>query len=212
MYELFLKGGIIMYPIAFCSILALGIFLERLWNLREKKIIPKDFLIEVEDLINRRKIHEAMIVCRRDKSSMSSIIFEGIRNFNQSREALKDAVEGVGRQEAAKLERYVGIVGTVASIAPLLGLLGTVTGMIKAFNVISMQGVGNPGSLAEGISEALITTAAGLIVAIPAYVMYRYLISKVDRIIMTMEKYSMHMVDLLEEKKQASSGMEGTLL
>ncbi len=205
MYELFLKGGIIMYPIAFCSILALGIFLERLWNLRERKIIPKDFLIEVEDLINRRKIHEALILCRRDRSSMANIIFEGIRNFNQGREAVKDTVEGIGRQEAAKLERYVGVVGTVASVSPLLGLLGTVTGMIKAFNVISVQGVGNPGSLAEGISEALITTAAGLIVAIPAYVMYRYLISKVDRIILTMEKYSMHLVDLLEEKGRTAS-------
>jgi biopolymer transport protein ExbB len=200
MYELFLKGGIIMYPIAFCSVLALGIFLERVWKLREKKIIPKDFLIEVEDLISRRKIHEAMILCRRDKSSMASIIFEGIKNYNQGRDAVKDAVEGIGRQEAAKLERYVGVVGAVASISPLLGLLGTVTGMIKAFNVISVQGVGNPASLAEGISEALITTAAGLIVAIPAFVMYRYLTSKVDRLVLTMEKYSLHLVDLMEEK------------
>jgi len=200
MYELFLNGGFLMYPIAFCSVLALGIFLERLWNLREKKIIPKDYLIEVEDLINRRKIHEAMILCRRDSSSMAAIIFEGIRNFNRGREAVKDAVEGIGRQEAAKLERYVGVVGTVAAISPLLGLLGTVTGMIKAFNVISTHGVGNPSSLAGGISEALITTAAGLIVAIPAYVMYRYLMSKVDRIILSMEKYSLHLVDLLEEK------------
>jgi biopolymer transport protein ExbB len=200
MYELFLNGGFLMYPIAFCSVLALGIFLERLWNLREKKIIPKDYLIEVEDLINRRKIHEAMILCRRDSSSMATIIFEGIRNFNRGREAVKDAVEGIGRQEAAKLERYVGVVGTVAAISPLLGLLGTVTGMIKAFNVISTHGVGNPSSLAGGISEALITTAAGLIVAIPAYVMYRYLMSKVDRIILSMEKYSLHLVDLLEEK------------
>ena len=200
MYELFLKGGIIMYPIAFCSVLALGIFLERVWKLRGKKIIPKDFLIEVEDLISRRKIHEAMILCRRDKSSMASIIFEGIKNYNQGRDAVKDAVEGIGRQEAAKLERYVGVVGAVASISPLLGLLGTVTGMIKAFNVISVQGVGNPASLAEGISEALITTAAGLIVAIPAFVMYRYLTSKVDRLVLTMEKYSLHLVDLMEEK------------
>ena len=200
MYELFLNGGFLMYPIAFCSVLALGIFLERLWNLREKKIIPKDYLIEVEDLINRRKIHEAMILCRRDSSSTATIIFEGIRNFNRGREAVKDAVEGIGRQEAAKLERYVGVVGTVAAISPLLGLLGTVTGMIKAFNVISTHGVGNPSSLAGGISEALITTAAGLIVAIPAYVMYRYLMSKVDRIILSMEKYSLHLVDLLEEK------------
>jgi len=200
MYELFLKGGIIMYPIAFCSVLALGIFLERLWKLREKKVIPKDFLIEVEDLISRRKLHEALILCRRDKSSMASIIFEGIRNYSQGREAVKDAVEGVGRQESAKLERYVGVVGAVASISPLLGLLGTVTGMIKAFNVISVQGVGNPASLAEGISEALITTAAGLIVAIPAFVMYRYLISKVDRLVLTMEKYSLHLADLMEEK------------
>ena len=204
MYELFLNGGFLMYPIAFCSVLALGIFLERLWSLRERKIIPKDYLIAVEDLIGRRKIHDAMILCRRDNSSMAAIIFEGIRNSSRGREAVKDAVEGIGRQEAAKLERYVGVVGTVAAISPLLGLLGTVTGMIKAFNVISTNGVGNPSSLAGGISEALITTAAGLIVAIPAYVMYRYLMSKVDRIILSMEKYSLHLVDLLEEKNHLS--------
>jgi biopolymer transport protein ExbB len=135
---------------------------------------------------------------------MAAIIFEGIRNSTHGREAVKDAVEGIGRQEAAKLERYVGVVGTIAAISPLLGLLGTVTGMIKAFNVISTHGVGNPSSLAGGISEALITTAAGLIVAIPAYVMYRYLMSKVDRIILSMEKYSLHLVDLLEERNNLS--------
>ena len=198
MYDFVVKGGVLMIPIALCSIVALAIFLERLWSLRRSKVIPRDFLIEIEDLIRREKIPEAVTRCRKDNSSMANIIVAGIRNFGKRREIVKESIEEIGRREAATLERYINVVGTIAAISPLLGLLGTVFGMIKAFNVISIQGVGNPSSLAGGISEALITTAAGLVVAIPTFVLYRYLANKADALIVEMEEHSIRMVDLLK--------------
>jgi len=198
MYDFVVKGGVLMIPIALCSIIALAIFLERLWSLRRSKVTPRDFLIEIEDLIRREKIPEAVTRCRKDNSSMANIIVAGIRNFGKRREIVKESIEEIGRREAATLERYINVVGTIAAISPLLGLLGTVVGMIKAFNVISIQGVGNPSSLAGGISEALITTAAGLVVAIPTFVLYRYLANKADALIVEMEEHSIRMVDLLK--------------
>lgn len=198
MYDFVVKGGVLMIPIALCSIIALAIFLERLWSLRRSRVIPRDFLIEIEDLIRREKIPEAVTRCRKDNSSMANIIVAGIRNFGKRREIVKESIEEIGRREAATLERYINVVGTIAAISPLLGLLGTVVGMIKAFNVISIQGVGNPSSLAGGISEALITTAAGLVVAIPTFVLYRYLANKADALIVEMEEHSIRMVDLLK--------------
>ncbi len=202
MYDFVVKGGVLMIPIALCSIIALAIFLERLWSLRRSRVIPRDFLIEIEDLIRREKIPEAITRCRKDNSSMANIILVGIRNFGKRREIVKESIEEIGRREAAILERYINVVGTIAAIAPLLGLLGTVFGMIKAFNVISIQGVGNPSSLAGGISEALITTAAGLVVAIPTFVLYRYLANKADALIVEMEENSIRMVDLLKQRER----------
>lgn len=202
MYDFVVKGGVLIIPIALCSIIALAIFLERLWSLRRSRVIPRDFLIEIEDLIRREKIPEAITRCRKDNSSMANIILAGIRNFGKKREIVKESIEEIGRREAAILERYINVVGTIAAIAPLLGLLGTVFGMIKAFNVISIQGVGNPSSLAGGISEALITTAAGLVVAIPTFVLYRYLANKADALIVEMEENSIRMVDLLKQRER----------
>ncbi|MBW2037998.1 MAG: MotA/TolQ/ExbB proton channel family protein [Deltaproteobacteria bacterium] len=200
MYDLFLKGGILMYPIALCSIVAVGIFLERIWVLRISRVIPRDFLIEVEDLVMRRKLPEAVTLCKRDNSSIAHVIRVGIENYGKRREVIKERIEEVGRREVASLERYINVIGTIAGIAPLLGLLGTVSGMIKSFNVISLQGVANPASLAGGISEALVTTAAGLVVAIPAFVIYRYLMNKADSLILEMEENSIRMVDLLKKE------------
>jgi biopolymer transport protein ExbB len=200
MYELFLKGGILMYPIGLCSIVALGIFLERIYVLRRKRVIPRDFLIEVEDLVLRTKLPEAITLCKRDNSTIAHVIRVGIENYGKRREVIKERIEEVGRREVASLESYINVIGTIAGISPLLGLLGTVSGMIKAFNIISLQGIADPASLAGGISEALITTAAGLVVAIPAYVIYRYLMNKADALILEMEENSIRMVDLLKRE------------
>lgn len=200
MYELFFKGGVLMYPIALCSIIAVGIFLERMWVLRRGRVLPRDFLIEVEDLVLRRKRPEAISLCKRDNSSIAHVIRVGIENYGKKRDVIKEKIEEVGRREAASLERYINVVGTIAGISPLLGLLGTVSGMIKSFNIISVQGVADPASLAGGISEALITTAAGLVVAIPAFVIYRYLTNKADSLILEMEENSIRMVDIVKRE------------
>jgi len=201
MIDFFNKGGIFMYPILLCSITALAIFIERLWNLRQAQVIPRDLVSNVEDLIRREKIHEASMLCQNNRSSLAQIFLVGIKNFGRTREAIKEHLEEVGRQEVASLGRFVEGLGTIAGISTLLGLLGTISGMIKIFSEISNQAVVNPGSLAGGISEALITTYAGLSVAIPTIVMYKYLQSKSNALILEMERRSIRLVDLLKEKK-----------
>jgi biopolymer transport protein ExbB len=201
MYELFLKGGILMYPIALCSVVALGIFFERLLFLRRSRVMPRDFLIEAEDLLTRGKVPETITLCRQDDSSIAHIVQVAAINSHERREVIKERIEEVGRRETAALESYINVIGSIAGIAPLLGLLGTVSGMIKSFNIISLQGVADPSSLAGGISEALITTAAGLVVAIPALVMYRYLMNKADSLILEMEEGSLRMLDVLKRER-----------
>lgn len=190
-----------MYPILLCSITALAIFLERSWNLRRTRVLPLDLVREVDDLLRRGSIPDAVMRCQQNRSSIARVLLVGINNFGKRREVIKEYVEEVGRQESASLERFVEGLGTIAGVSTLLGLLGTVSGMIKIFSVISTQAVVNPGSLAGGISEALITTYAGLTVAIPTIVMHRYLQSKTSALIREMEEHSIRMVDLLKEKE-----------
>jgi len=192
------KGGVLMIPIAFCSLLALAVFIERFFALRRIKVIPDFFFKKVERLIKEKKIDEALKLCGKNSSSLSRIIKIGINNYGKPRELVKEVVEEAGRREVSHLEKYTEILGTMASVTPLLGLLGTVAGMIQAFEVVSTQGVGNPGLLAGGISQALITTAAGLTVAIPAFVSYKYLIGRADSFIVEMEEISIHIVELLK--------------
>ncbi|MBW1729979.1 MAG: MotA/TolQ/ExbB proton channel family protein [Deltaproteobacteria bacterium] len=199
MIELIIKGGIFMYPIIFCSIVALGVFLERLWVLRRKKIIPEDFIRNVEDLLRKRKLSEAVFLCQSDMSSIAKIFLAGLRNTGKGMWLVKQTIEERGTREATVLEKNVGILSTVANLSPLLGLLGTVSGMIKTFNAISVQGIGNPAPLAGGIAEALITTAAGLCVAIPTLVCYRFVKDKASSLIFEMEENSIRLVELMEK-------------
>ncbi len=198
MYEYLVKGGIFMVPILACSVIGLAVCFERAWMLRASRNVPRDLARRVEDLFRRGQVEEAMALCRRSRSPLARVLMAALKNAGLERDAVKEAVQEVGRREAAHLERYVGVLGTVANVSPLLGLLGTVSGMIKAFTVISVEGVGNPASLAGGISEALITTAAGLTVAIPAFVAYRYFLGKVDRIVLELEQHAIHFVDLVK--------------
>lgn len=197
MLEIFIKGGPLMYPILACSVLALAIFLERLWTYFRVGKGLHLLVRDVEGLVLKERIDEAIIVCQRSGTPLARILIAALRNAGKPREQLKVAVEEVGGREAAPLERYLGLLGTIASIAPLLGLLGTVFGMIEAFNVIALQGHGTPATLGGGISQALITTAAGLTVAIPILLAHKYLSSRADRMLLDMEEYSLHVVDLL---------------
>ncbi len=187
-----------MYPIIFCSIVALAIFLERLWVLRRKNIIPQDFVNNVEGLLKKQKISEAVFLCQNDMSSIAKIFLAGLRSTQKGMWLVKEAIEERGSREATILEKNVDILSTIANLTPLLGLLGTVSGMIKTFNAISVQGIGNPAPLAGGIAEALITTATGLCIAIPTLVCYRFLKDKASSLIFEMEENSIRLVDLMD--------------
>jgi biopolymer transport protein ExbB len=198
MFDLIVKGGIFMYPIIFCSIVALAIFLERLWVLRRKNIIPQDFVNNVEGLLKKQKISEAVFLCQNDVSSIAKIFLAGLRSTQKGMWLVKEAIEERGSREATILEKNVEILSTIANLTPLLGLLGTVSGMIKTFNAISVQGIGNPAPLAGGIAEALITTATGLCIAIPTLVCYRFLKDKASTLIFEMEENSIRLVELMD--------------
>jgi len=200
MVDLFQKGGVMMIPLLVCSVLALGIFLERLFSLRRSRVLPAKFITTIEDLIIREKLPEAVATCSQSGTVIARILQAGVTNFGARREVIKERVEEVGRREASHLSRNTEVLGTIAAISPLLGLLGTVLGMIKVFNAISEHGVGNPTVLSTGISEALITTVAGLSVAIPSLVFYKYVLSKADRLVIEMEEISMKMTDLMKGK------------
>lgn len=187
-----------MYPIFLCSVIALGFFIERLFKLRRAMVLPLGLMQNVNDLITRRKYSDAIYLCQGHPSAMARIYHAALKIYGRPRQEIKEVIQEVGRREAADLSKYIQVLSTVASITPLLGLLGTVSGMIKTFNLISYYGVGNPGTLAAGISEALLTTAAGLSVAIPTLVGYRFVASKADSLILELEEHSIALLEALK--------------
>jgi biopolymer transport protein ExbB len=200
MLEFIVKGGVFMYPIIVCSVLSLAIFLERVWSLRRKRNLPPAFLQEITVLLRENNIRKALTLCNTNGSSISRIFTVGLSNYGKKREMIKELIEEVGRREASLLGKYIESLSTIASVSTLLGLLGTIAGMIKIFSVISSESVVNPSTLAGGISEALYTTAAGLTVAIPTIVFYRYVSGKSNTLVMEMEECSAQMVELIKEK------------
>lgn len=202
MLDLLFKGGYIMVPLLFCSVLSLAIVIERFINLREERIIPRAFFNRIKNLLLEGHINEALAICSRSEKPIAKIIEAGIRKYYYSRDEIREAIEDAGRHESAYLERYLGVLNTIAGIAPLLGLLGTVSGMIKAFNVISIVGVGQPEKLAGGISEALIATAAGLTVAIPTLVFHNYFAERADRLVLEMEKRSIELTEIIAQSQR----------
>ncbi len=198
MFEFLARGGVLMVPLGVCSILALAIILERTLNLRTKKIIQIDILQQVRDLVAENQVSDAMTLCRRYPSVMGRILLLTIANHDREREELRSIVEDAGRQEVTVLDRNLGALGTIAAISPLLGLTGTVFGMIRTFAIISEKGIAHPSQLAGGISEALITTATGLVIAIPTLIFYNYFTNKADRLILEIEKHSYRVVETLK--------------
>jgi biopolymer transport protein ExbB len=198
MLEFIIKGGPVIVPLLLCSVISLSIIVERCLSLRRTRILRYDVLQRIEELLRDRKIPEASTLCKRYPSSMTRILLAAILNHDKSRPEIKEIIEDAGRQEVPVLERYLTILGTIASIAVLLGLLGTVTGMIRTFNAIAALGYGHPEALASGISEALIATATGLGIAIPTLVLYNFFTSKVDSLVIEMEKNSQRMLNILK--------------
>ncbi len=203
MIELLSKGGPVMIPIAVAGVLALAIFLERVVSLRGERVAPERLVKAVKELAKDGKYSEAGVLCEQDRSAVSVVLLAGVRHAGKSRERLKELMEESGKSVAAELERYVNALGTIAAICPLMGLLGTVLGMITVFQKITSQGVGDPRILASGIWEALLTTAAGLTIAIPAYIGYRYLLGRVDRLVLGMEESALELADLAAKEKAA---------
>ncbi len=195
--EIFSRGGMLMAPLFLCSVIALGIVFERAINLKRKKIFLPQVVNMVHGLIDEGKLQLVHKICDENAGPLTNIIKVGIENSDQDREGIKTSIIDAGRQEVPVLEKNLPLLGTIAGISPLLGLLGTVTGMIKVFQVISVQGVGQAGALAGGISEALITTATGLAIAVPSLVAYNYFVHRVEILILDIEKYSLQLVNRL---------------
>lgn len=186
-----------MLPILICSVAAMAIIAERLWSLRESRVVPGALVNQARRLLAHDRISDHSLVELKQNSPLGRVLAVGIVHRDQSRESIKNAVEEVGSHVAHELQRFLNALGTIATVTPLLGLLGTVIGMIQVFTRITSAGVGNPTELAGGISQALITTAAGLAVAIPALMMYRYFKGRVEGLIVGMERESMKLIDAI---------------
>ncbi|MCP4602160.1 MAG: MotA/TolQ/ExbB proton channel family protein [Proteobacteria bacterium] len=199
-FEFLARGGVIMIPIALGSVIALTIFLERIWSLQETRILPRDLLNRVLDAARGGDIKAAREECLKSNTPLGRLLLAGLDIKGLSRNETKGILEEVGRREVTRMERYIEAMGTTASVEPLLGLLGTVVGMIQVFQkvvVTSREGAVDPGQLANGIWQALITTAAGLSVAIVAFIGYRYLLSRSNRYTIEMEEGTLKLVEIL---------------
>lgn len=202
MLELMSAGGWLMVPILACSIIATAVVLERAWTLRRSRIMPANLVARIWEWHRENALSDARIEEIRTGSPLGRMLAAGLINRNHSRAIMKEAIEDTGRQVVAELERFLNTLATIASVAPLLGLLGTVLGMIDVFSVMMDAGVGNAPVLAGGISKALITTAAGLSVAIPALMFHRYFDNRVARLALEMEEQSLRLVDVMKGERE----------
>ena len=202
MFEILSAGGWLMLPIILASVAVVAISIERHWTLNAKKIAPKHLLGQVWNWIKNNQIDANRLNELKQSSELGRILAAGLSNSRHGREFMKDSIQEAANQVIHDMERYIGALGTIAAIAPLMGLLGTVFGMIKVFFVIELEGAGNAGVLAGGISEALYTTAAGLVVAIPAMISYRYFTRRVDSLVLVMEQEAIKLVDALYSERR----------
>ena len=189
-----------MFPLLLCSFTSLALVLHRiLWGPRRQHVIPSSLLKEVEHLSSLRKYEELIGICKTHPSALAQIMLAAFSNLHKPREEKIDAIELAGRRVVASLQRYLGTLGTIAAISPLLGLLGTVFGMIATFTAIQTHGVGNAPALAGGISEALITTAFGLSIAIPTLIFYRYFMHQTQSLTLEMEEIALKTLENIED-------------
>lgn len=205
LFDIAARGGWIMILIALCSLTALAIFVERLVVLRKIRINARTFVLQIQNLLMRNRLEEAIKTCKQTPGPIASLTKATLEKYDRPYEEIKEALESAGRSEIYHLEKYLGALGTVAATAPLLGFLGTVTGMIRAFMKIESLG-GNVGApvLAGGIWEALVTTAAGLIVGIMALVFYNYIQGRVARNVYEMEESSYNLLEMVREREMVT--------
>ena len=209
LFDIFLKGGVIMWAILFSSVIGLSVVIDRFITLRRAKINVPAFIVRLRGFIKNKDMNGALSFCMQEKSPMANMVRKGLKKFNFGHERVKEAIENAGRQEVSKLEKGLSILATVAGVAPLLGFLGTVTGMIQAFMTIEeLAGAANPSDLAGGIWEALTTTAFGLIVGIPALAFYNYFVNAVKKFVGDMETVANDVVDSVQDSTQLQTDID----
>jgi len=209
--ELIERGGPLMIALLICSILAVAIIIERLFSLRRSRIMRVDVLMEIEISLKKGDLPTALSWARGTPAPMTRIAEVALINSDKAKADIRSAVEEAGRMEVPRLERYMTILQTITVISPLLGLLGTVTGMINVFQTIVSEGTGNANILAGGISEALLTTAAGLSIAIPALVFYNFFNKRIEHLVVEMEHLSVTLIELLTGDTALSPQNESAL-
>jgi biopolymer transport protein ExbB len=202
MFELVKAGGWVMWPIIACSIAALAIIGERFWSLQKKYVSPPNLVSQIQQWLERKQLDQARITLLRQSSPLGRVLAAGLINRDHDREIVKESIEDAGRHIVPELDRYLNSLGTIASISPFLGLLGTVLGMIEMFAGISTHGVGDPAIVAGGIAQALITTAAGLGVAIPTVMFYRYFRARVNELLLDMEQQAIRLIEILHGERE----------
>ena len=203
MWEMILAGRYMMVPIGLASLIALAVLIERVFVLRRGRIVVPEIAEAVETLSASKDLSVAYAICERRPGPFSNVVMAGLNHADNDWIIIRDVLEEAGRQEATRLTRRLGVLETVAAVSPLLGLLGTVLGMIRVFATISVAGLGNPETLSSGISEAMVTTAAGLIIGIPALVAHNWLSGRADQIIFDLEFYSSKVLDTLRRRATA---------
>jgi len=201
MLEIFKAGGLLMLPLFLCSVIAIAIIAERFWSLQSKRIAPPELMTQIWQWLRYDQVDKNRIAALQKDSPLGQILAAGLINRTCTRDITKEGIEDIGRHVTLSLERNLNTLGTIAAITPLLGLLGTVIGMIKVFAVITTEGVGNPETLAGGISEALITTAAGLVIAIPSLIFYRFFRGKISQLVVDMEEQALKLIELLHGER-----------
>jgi biopolymer transport protein ExbB len=205
MVEIVQAGGWMMAPIILCAIISTGIIIERYWTLQQQRVIPKDLTSQVWAWVKNDELTLQHLQSLHQGSPLGQILAAGLSNRDRDRSAMKESIEDTGRHVVHELERYIDTLGTIAAVSPLLGLLGTVVGMVEVFTAITAAGVGNPAVLAGGISQALITTAAGLTVAIPSLIGFRYVRNKVDALVVQMEKEALKLIEAIGRRQDNQS-------
>ena len=201
MFEIVQAGGWLMIPIILCSVISAAICVERFWTLRRQQIAPRNLLAQVWNWIKNNELDAKRMRDLKNGSPLGQILAAGITNHRRGRDIMKESIEEVASHVVHELERYLNTLGTVAAITPLLGLLGTVIGMIRVFTSIKLEGTGNAAVLAGGISEALITTAAGLTVAIPSLFFYRFFQRRIDELVISMEQEALKLIEVMHSER-----------
>ena len=204
MLELIQSGGWLMVPILLCSVLAAAICVERWWTLQASRVAPSDLLAQTWSAVKSKEVDQQRLRDLRNESPLGQVLAAGLINASRGRDVMKEAMEEAAGQVMHEMQRYLTALGTIASISPLVGLLGTVVGMIKVFQALQLHGAGNENVLAGDISQALITTAAGIAVAIPALIFHRMFVRRVDEHAVTLEQQGSKLIDIMQGDREVN--------